>query len=246
MTDLHTHILPGMDDGSRSVEMSVDMLRAQAAQGVGTVVLTPHYYRERESSGHVLERRAQAMETLRAALDALPEEERAALPELRLAAEVAWVPNLIDCGRLRELCYPGTSAFLLELPMSPWYDGLFHQLFDLMNMTGLTPVIAHIDRYWRSQRPERMAELRSLGLPTQLSAEALLHFSTRGPALRELRQGTARLLMSDCHNLQSRRPNLREGMDVAGKKLGAAARDALIAETDALLRTYALPDGAEQ
>ena len=44
MTDQHTHILPGMDDGSRSPEMSLELLRAEAAQGVDTVILTPHYY----------------------------------------------------------------------------------------------------------------------------------------------------------------------------------------------------------
>ena len=48
MTDLHTHILPEMDDGAESVEMSLDMLRMERDQGVDAVVLTPHFYRDRE------------------------------------------------------------------------------------------------------------------------------------------------------------------------------------------------------
>ena len=243
MTDLHTHILPGMDDGSRSPEMSLELLRREAAQGVDTVVLTPHYYRERENSGHFLERRAAAMERLEEAIAALPEEEWGKLPRLVLGAEVAWVPNLLDCSRLRELCYTGTDAFLLELPMTPWYDGLFAQLMDLMNATGLTPVIAHIDRYWHSQKPERLRELLSLGLPTQLSAEMLLRFSTRGTALKYLQSGRAQLLMSDCHDPKNRRPNLRDGLAAAEKKLGADFRTRLEENTDDLLRKYALKRG---
>ncbi len=240
MTDLHTHILPGMDDGSRSPEMSLELLRAEAAQGVDTVVLTPHYYRERENSGRFLERRAAAMAQLEDAISALPEEERCGLPRLILGAEVAWVPNLVECSHLRELCYGDTEAFLLELPMSPWHDGLFRQLMDLMNTTGLTPVIAHIDRYWHSQKPEQLRELLSLGLPTQLSAEMLLRFTTRGEALKCLRSGKAQLLISDCHDPKNRKPNLRAGLAAAEKKLGADFRVRLEENTDDLLRKYAL------
>ena len=75
MTDLHTHILPGMDDGAESVEMSLDMLRMERDQGVDAVVLTPHFYRDRERPEHFLNRRRAAGEALRDALMALPEEE---------------------------------------------------------------------------------------------------------------------------------------------------------------------------
>jgi len=60
LTDLHTHILPGMDDGARNVAMSLAMLEAERAQGVDTVVLTPHFYREREDAERFLQRREAA------------------------------------------------------------------------------------------------------------------------------------------------------------------------------------------
>ena len=58
MIDLHTHILPGMDDGAKDVKTSLALLRMESAQGVGTVVLTPHFYRDREEPQHFLTRRA--------------------------------------------------------------------------------------------------------------------------------------------------------------------------------------------
>ena len=240
MTDLHTHILPGMDDGARSVEVSLAMLREEAAQGVDAVALTSHYYRDRESSGSFLERRARASEALETAIAALPEPERSALPARILAAEVAWVPNLVECSRLHELCYQGTDTFLLELPMRPWYDGLFRQIYDLINVTGLTPVIAHIDRYWSSQKPQRLAELYALGLPVQLSAEALVRFPTRARAIKTIQHNQAQIIMSDCHDMDSRRPNLLPAMELVGKKLGAPMRRQLAAQTTELLRESAL------
>ena len=78
MTDLHTHILPGVDDGAKAPEESLEMLRMERDQGVDTVVLTPHFYRDRERPEHFLKRRRAAGEALRDALMALPEEE---LPE---------------------------------------------------------------------------------------------------------------------------------------------------------------------
>ena len=89
MTDLHTHILPGMDDGAPDVETSLAMLREEARQGVDTVVLTPHFYRDRERPEHFLARRARAADRLNSAIQALPGEERRAMPRLILGAEVA-------------------------------------------------------------------------------------------------------------------------------------------------------------
>ena len=70
MTDLHTHILPGMDDGAKTVEQSLQMLQMQLEQCVDTVVLTPHFYRERETVEEFLSRRGKAMAQLTAALPA--------------------------------------------------------------------------------------------------------------------------------------------------------------------------------
>ena len=64
MLDIHTHILPGIDDGSRSVEQSVSMLQCEAEQGVTTVALTPHYDAKRETPAQFVQRREVAKEHL--------------------------------------------------------------------------------------------------------------------------------------------------------------------------------------
>lgn len=225
MNDLHTHILPGLDDGADTVETSLAMLRQEYAQGVDTVALTPHFYRDREHLSDFLQRREEGYHKLLAAIAALSEEEKEALPDLLLGAEVAWVPNFAQLPGLEKLCYQDTKFLLLELPFGSWDDTLFRQIYDLMNCRGITPIIAHIDRYWGTQKKEQFETLFSLGVPVQLSAEPLLHFTTRGRALRLIKTGKVQMLISDAHNLTDRQPNLGKASDILCKKLGAERPD---------------------
>ena len=87
LVDLHSHVLPSMDDGSDSVEMSVAMLRRMGEQGVDTVCATSHYYRRQNGIETFCARRAAALEKLRAVL---PE----GLPRILPAAEVAYFPHM--------------------------------------------------------------------------------------------------------------------------------------------------------
>lgn len=220
MTDLHTHILPGMDDGAKTVEMSLEMLRMERDQGVETVVLTPHFYRDRERPERFLARRSEAANRLKEALLPLPEEEVRTLPKLVLGAEVAWVPNLADLPELHRMRMGQSDYLLLELPFRPWNDQMFHQIYDLMGRTGLTPIIAHIERYMKVQKPEYIAEVMSLGVPVQVSGEPLLRPLRRGRVLKLLRERQAQFIASDCHDTTDRPPNLGPAMAVVRKKLG--------------------------
>lgn len=233
MTDIHTHILPGMDDGSPDVATSMAMLRLEAEQGVDTVALTPHFYRDRERPERFLERRQRSTLQLAEALMALPEGERGKLPRILLGAEVAWVPNLpnlVDLTRFRigKSCY-----FLLELPFSPWDDSMINQIYDLMGRTGLTPIIAHLERYIKSQKPEHIEEVLALGVPIQVSADELCRPFSRGMKL--LRKGQAHLVASDCHNTGKRPPDLSQGMEQVKRKLGNGRAMSLNRRADRLL-----------
>ena len=224
MKDLHTHILPGMDDGAQNVETSLQMLHREFEQGVDTVALTPHFYRDREHPEEFLRRRRNAYETLTAAISALPEAERAALPRLLLGAEVAWVPNLTQVRGLEQMCYGDSRFLLVEPPFCTWGDDFFNQLYDLMNCIGLTPVIAHVDRYWGFQNRAQLETLFAMDVPVQLSTEALLHFATRTRALRLIRAGRVQMLITDAHDLSARAPNMAQALTILKKKLGGGER----------------------
>ena len=229
MTDLHTHILPGMDDGAPDMETALQMLRMEAEQGVQAVGLTPHFYRSREQLADFLQRRDAAFAQLSAAAAA-----EAGLPRLILGAEVAYAPGMTDWEGLECLCYEGTKILLVELPITPWNDEMFRQLYRLEGRLGITPMIAHVDRYFGCQDKKAINKLLDMELPLQVSAETLLHFMGRKNALRLLASYNG-LLISDCHNTVTRPPNMGRAWAVMEKKLGQAMAAEIAAATDEAL-----------
>lgn len=229
MTDLHTHILPCMDDGAQSVEEALEMLRMQARQGVDTVALTPHFYRSREKIEDFLARRQNAWDRLQ---DAVKNQD---YPQLLLGAEVAWVSGIADWQELESFCYAGTRMLLIELPMTPWNQEVFRQLYNLEGRRGVIPMIAHLDRYFHCQKKKMIEQLLEMGYPVQVSAEALFHTFERKQALHLIEDADA-LLISDCHNLKERKPNLESAMKMVEKRLGSYAARLAAENTDDILK----------
>lgn len=230
MTDLHTHILPGMDDGAPDVQTALQMLCMEREQGIEAVALTPHYYADDESVGSFLRRRQAAASRLEAEIARQPDGEE--LPRRIMGAEVAWSLHMDRWDRLGELCYAGSEYLLLELPFSAWSGAIFRSLYELMDRTGVTPVIAHIDRYWPCIDSGAIEELLSMGLPVQLSAAALTHWRTRGAALRLLRSRRAQMLISDAHDAEKRAPDVAAALQVIRRRDRALC---------ASLRSFELP-----
>ena len=214
--DFHSHILPGIDDGSRSVEESLSMLRMLKQQGIGEVVLTPHFYPQQSDPVRFLEKRDRAFRRLAEAMD--PAE---GLPALRLGAEVYFYPHMSHSDELRELRIEGTDCILVEMPMGPWTDRMYRELEEIRGNLGLTPIVAHVDRYLGRFRdhgiPERLAEL-----PVLVQANASF-FLRGGRGMGMLRKQQIHVLGSDCHNTADRAPRLGEALLRIERKLGAEA-----------------------
>ena len=228
MIDLHTHILPGMDDGAKTVEEALQMLRIEAEQGVGAVALTPHYYRTKERPESFLERRRVAMERL---LEATKDK---VYPRFSLGAEVAMVPSMEDWSDLADFCYDNTKTLLVELPIQPWTPEVFYRLYNLENRCGILPMIAHVDRYFFYQSRKNIEQLLEMGYPVQVSAEALSHWVSRKNAINLLKKNYG-VLISDCHNTNTRRPNMADGLQVIEKKLGKQTALEIVEWTESIL-----------
>ena len=215
-TDFHTHILPGMDDGSRSCAESLEMLRMEVRQGITRVIATPHFYAHHDTPERFLRRREAAWDHLRSVMAEEPE-----LPEIVMGAEVYYFPGMSESDALSELTIGGKKVILLEMPHAPWTDTMYREMEAIYLKRGITPIIAHIDRYIGPFRthgiPKRLEELPVL---VQANAEFFLNPATRRMALRMLQAGQIHLLGSDCHNLTSRTPNLGDAVARIRKSLG--------------------------
>lgn len=192
LTDLHTHILPAIDDGAKDLETALEMLRLQKNSGVQRVMLTPHFYLQEETEQAFLERREQAYQNL------LSHWQDDSIPELAVGAEVRYTPELMNAD-LRSLTLGQSNYLLLELPNME-VPAYLEQIAVEMLRQGLTPILAHIERcvYFRIE-PERLKKLIELGALAQVTARAVNHKSDQRFAAACLENGLAHIIASDLH-----------------------------------------------
>ena len=220
MTDFHSHILPGMDDGSRSIEESTEMLKALSQQGIRRVVATPHFYANDESVFDFLSRRREAFDALTAAVS--PD-----APEIIPGAEVRYYDGISRLAEIKSLCIQGTDLFLLEMPEKRWTEYTLRELEDIACTGRVTLVLAHVDRCMGYQRPDTLYRLRSSGVLMQINAEFINNFFTRRKSVSMLRKGNIHFIGSDCHNMEERKPDIGKAYKIIKNRLGTDFTDSL-------------------
>ena len=223
MTDFHSHILPGIDDGSDSLEMSLEMLRMEAAQGIDVVVATPHFYAGDESPERFLQKRDAAETILRQAMKEEPD-----LPQLYVGTELYYFRGISRSEFLPQLTIQGTNCVLIEMPPAPWSEAMYRELLDIRERRGIIPIVAHMDRYLGTFRrygiPERLGALPVL---VQANTSFFLNAATARTAVKMLKKNQIQLLGSDCHNLTTRQPDMGDALHRIYKKMGRKALDKL-------------------
>ena len=220
--DFHTHILPCVDDGSRSIEQSLEMLQLCKEMGLSHVVLTPHFYADRDHPDRFLARRTKALAAL---------EEAAAgkdLPTLIPAAEVHYFPNMGDSDELKKLTIGSSRYILVEMPMCRWTDRMWHDLERIYIAQGITPILAHLDRYLTPFNARRiLRQIEKLQVMVQVNGERFLERKTARMVKKMMKSYKIHLLGSDCHNMTDRKPNLGQVRNVIHAELGQDALDCI-------------------
>lgn len=206
MVDFHSHVLPGMDDGAKDVATSLQMLAECTAQGVKALCATSHFYADQDCPEDFLRRRRASVDALVAGI----REAGGKYPELHLGAEVLYFPGMCECEELKSLCIGRSPFLLIEPPMIRWSD----MMLDEIELTGKNlhriPVIAHIDRYMRILNDYTLFDrIGSRKVLIQANASFFLHSDTAKFAVECLEEGKIHFIGSDCHNLDSRPPNLQ-------------------------------------
>lgn len=232
MTDLHTHILPGVDDGAGSVEEALRMTEALYGQNVHTAVCTPHFNPTRMSLQEFIRRRSEAMAEM-----------GSSRVKLLSASETALHEYLFHYPDLSGLCIEQTRYLIIELSFhKKWKKTPYQSLERMMDYYDLIPIIAHIDRYPAANK-RSIRRLRELGCLLQMNSEAILTPASRRRALRWLRNGDIDVLGSDCHNMTNRRPELSPALAIIRERLGEGISTRLIENSDNLVSGKELKAG---
>lgn len=214
VVDVHSHILPGMDDGSRSVTESLEMLKAAYEQGIDAVIATPHFYGDRERPESFLSRRDESLKALKAASSDGP------LPNIYIGAEIAYYFGMGSSEALPSLCIEGTKCALIEMPFCAWSRGEVEEIYSAMKNYGITPILAHIERFiGYGKNLSYIKELAERDVLLQSNAEFFINKKTRKKALKFLNSGLVKLIGSDCHNTGDRPQNIGDAINVIREEL---------------------------
>ena len=209
--DLHSHFLPGIDDGCRTVEESVKLLRYAGDHGIAGMVATPHYYPEQPIESFI-EKRNAASESLKKALKDLEEVngQEIKVPVWCLGAEVAYYEGISSAAGIERLTMGDSGYLLLELPFNGWNNSILRDIYTLINILNITPILAHLERYIDIADERILEQLYDLDLLIQMNGGYIIN-RTRD-AKRRIRDGHVNVLGSDTHNMTSRIPNLDQAV----------------------------------
>lgn len=241
MIDLHSHILPGIDDGSKSLEMSLDMARIAVADGIEVMACTPHIYPGLYMNDTL---------GILTARDRLQREfdERGIALKLTVGADVHLVPNLIEGLRARTIPSLHHGRYLLLEPSHHVAPPNFAEsVFHLVG-AGYVPVITHPERLtWIEDHFKVFEDLTRQGAWMQVTAGALTGvFGPRAKYWGEkfLGDGLTHIIASDAHSSGRRVPVLSQARDIAEKLLGKEEALQLVQGRPACILANVLPSQA--
>ncbi|MBI3941535.1 MAG: tyrosine protein phosphatase [Chloroflexi bacterium] len=218
MIDLHSHILPGFDDGPQELDESIAMATMAVAAGTSHLAATPHNTNWR--AGNLQQEIHRRVATLQAELDA-----RQVPLKLLVGVEVYLLPELRQQIAAKQ-AYPldNTRYMLVELPFTTWPNYTEQMLFELQIM-GYTPIIAHPERYTAVyENLERVVPLVERGMLLQLTSTSITgEMGSRAveAARQLLDHNLAHLVASDAHNSTKRPPVLSQARLILEDWVGA-------------------------
>ncbi len=209
--DFHSHFLPQIDDGSRSIEESVKILDKMAENHTDILIATPHFYCSEQSIDSFIKNRDHAYERLRPHI-------KPTHPGIGFGAEVLFDQALVNHEQLPKLCIKGTDYLLLEMPYTDLTDKIIDGVEAIVNRGDVKVLVAHIERYLNFTSMKSLEKLMRLDVMGQINAVSMTKFKTRKRCLKLIGSGFVHVLGSDFHRIDREHVTVNVGFDEIVKK----------------------------
>lgn len=211
MIDFHTHILPNIDDGAKTVEDSLFLLDTVSKLSMSQVVLSPHYYPSQERISEFVSKRNESCKTLAKAIKTNQESGKK-FPQLHVAAEVYLEPIIFNNNDLTPLTLDSKGKFMLTELI--YEDELTHSTESMVRQLvysyNIVPILAHIDRYPFLMKEKNLLHLLDMGCVAQINVSSLSGFLQRKKLLKYMEKGYIGVIGTDIHN-KTYIPRIKEG-----------------------------------
>ncbi len=206
-TDIHCHILPGVDDGSGSMGQTLQMITLAKQQGIKTIIATPHY-----ACGAKNKLAARLLKIL----EEVQKETLKLGGEFRIypGNELYYSEGIMEALKTGEaFTLAGSRYVLVEFSLVETYQTLYRGMGQLV-MAGYIPILAHVERYLCLRGKEsRIVDMIKLGTCMQMNSGSLLGGMFNREAVyhrRLVKEGLVHFIASDCHNTGSRPPRMKD------------------------------------
>jgi len=226
--DFHSHILPELDDGARSVEESLGLLELLKGDNVDAVVATPHLYLHRQSVEKFLARRERSVRMLSEAVQGRD------LPQVIVGAEI-YFANALNELPLDELCIGDTDYVMIELPYNTFSRTFINTFTDFVNCCEKRIILAHIERYFDYNQADYMEEIMSFDVLSQVNCDSVENIRSRKLFGKLIKSGKVHLLGTDLHSIDRRPPMFGKAERYIRRKVSDKAFEKMMTTAEGIL-----------
>lgn len=216
--DIHSHIIPGVDDGSKSLQMSLDMLEKAYYDGIRTIVATPHYHPGKSKC---------SASKIRKHYEQLRENMKKVYPDmsLYLGREVYCDYSAVEALENEEelLTMNDSGYVLLEFSPGVEYSSMMNHIRRVI-MLGYKPILAHIERYMcLVEKSANAQEIKNQGVIIQINAATITGnpgWKVKNFVKKMLRRKVVDIIATDAHDMDLRAPHMADAYEYVEKKYG--------------------------
>lgn len=214
--DIHSHILHGVDDGAKDLDESIALLEDMYSQGITDVIATPHFYPQTDILEDFITNVSSRFLELKNKIKTKN------LPNIYLGCEVFYYSGISKASELEKLTLNGCGYILLEPSFSLLGKGFQKELLYFRDTLGITPIIAHIERYHKEKGyKELIAFIKENGILTQVNASSFTNRHYTRTLKKLVKEEVISFIATDTHSKDCRPPQLSEALNIIECKYGS-------------------------
>lgn len=231
MVDIHSHILPNLDDGAENVEESIMLLKIMQAQGITDVFVTPHFYPTLDNYEDFNSALLKSLKLIKKHTTNL------GLPNIYLGCEMFYFVGIGDCDTLTDFTFENSRFLLLELDPTLINEHLFDDIKKLINIQKITPVLAHLERYADCKGYRKLLRfIKKEKILTQINSSSLLYRESYQAVKKLIKKDLVTFMATDTHSVDKRPPHFKTALYIIEKDFGKDVKEKLIENSNSLLK----------
>ncbi len=228
LLDIHSHILPAVDDGAKDLESSVTLLKMMKEQGITDVIATPHFYPNDDTIDEFKNRVTKAQKLLKTVDDDLP--------NIIIGCELFYYSGVSRSELINEFTIGNSNYILLEPSTYLINRSLMREILYFSDVLNLIPIIPHIERYYKTPGFKEFVQfIKENGILCQVNATSFFIRSYKRTLKKLFKEGIVTFVATDTHSL-NRPPMLKEALDEIEKRFGTNEKQRIISNLNTLFQ----------